>query len=221
MYCFGSTITCTQFPKFSLNGKPQILPRPYFSSKPGQAGYDIIRTEWMQSFLSDVEFQVLHYLHNICEDKELSKKTLFYIALSRHIIPECLRLGNSFFTHMTVFGTIDKKDGEMPLHFDERDVISCVFHLGRVKRGGETCYYDGQSQKTPGKQIHKVSFRHGTLQIGFFNKVLHGVKDWEGQRCGIQLNIKKDVLQHFIKFGCEHYDKFRITGYPQGPIIFY
>ena len=87
----------------------------------------------MQSFLSDVEFQVLHNLHNICEDKELSKKTLFYIALSRNIIPECLRLGNSFFTHMTVYGTIDKKDGEMPLHFDARDVISCVFHLGNVK----------------------------------------------------------------------------------------
>ena len=122
---------------------------------------------------------------------------------------------------MTVFGTIDKKDGDMPLHFDERDVISCVFHLGSVKRGGEICYNDGQSQKIPGKQIHKVSFRHGTLQIGFSNKVLHGVKDWEGQRCGIQLNIKKDVLQHFIQFGCEHYGKFRITGYPQGPIIFY
>ena len=77
MYCFGSTITCTQFPKFSLNGKPQILPRPYFSSKPSQAGYNIIRTEWMQSFLSNVEFQVLHYLHNICEDKKLSKKLYF------------------------------------------------------------------------------------------------------------------------------------------------
>ena len=37
--------------------------------------------------------------------------TLFYIALSKKIIPECLRLGDSFFTHMTVFGTIGKKDG--------------------------------------------------------------------------------------------------------------
>ena len=55
---------------------------------------------------------------------------------------------------MTVFGTIDKKDGEMPLHFDERDVISCVFHLGRVSKGGETCYYDGPSPTRPGNLVH-------------------------------------------------------------------
>ena len=47
------------------------------------------------------------------------------------------------------------------------------------------------------QKIHQVPFKHGTLQIGFFNKVLHGVDEWEGQRCGIQLNIKKDLLAHF------------------------
>ena len=79
----------------------------------------------------------------------------------------------------------------------------------------------GNHQKEPGKQVYSVPFQHGTLQIGFFNQVLHGVESWVGQRCGIQLNIKKDVLEHFIRFGTEHYDKFRITGYPKGPIIFF
>ena len=175
----------------------------------------------MQSFFREVETHVLHYLHNFVEDQHLKKLTLFYIELSRKIIPECLRLGDSFFTHMSVFGTLNKNDGQMPLHFDERDLISCVFHLGDVTEGGSTLYFNGNSNHDPGEQVYNVPFRHGTLQIGFFNQVLHGVQCWEGQRCGIQMNIKKDLLQHFIKHRTKHYNKYRITGYPQGPIIFY
>ena len=103
MYCFGSTIMCTRFPKFFCEGKPQILPRPYHTSKPGSKGYEIIRSPWMQSFLKEVEYHILHYLHNMCEDKALRKMTLFNIELARKIIPECLRLGDTFFTHMIVF----------------------------------------------------------------------------------------------------------------------
>ena len=73
MYCYGSTITCTRFPKFFSEGKPQILPRPYFSSKPTQKGYEIIRSTWMQSLLKEIEYHVLHFLHNICTDKVLKK----------------------------------------------------------------------------------------------------------------------------------------------------
>ena len=174
----------------------------------------------MQAFIKEVEHEVLHYLHNICPDPKMKKLTLFNIQLSKNIIPECLRLGDSFFTHMTVFGTVNKEDGEMPIHFDERDLISCVFHLGKVEKGGSTSYYEGSRPDIPMKKIHKVRFRHGTLQIGFFNKILHGVDDWIGQRCGIQLNIKKDVLKHFVKYGTFHYDKYRMTDYPQGPIVY-
>ena len=221
LFCFGSTITCTRFPKFFSDRKPQILPRPYHTSKPGNKGYSVLRTPWMQSFFKEVESHVLHYLHNICSDPCLRKLTLLDIELAKKIIPECLRLGNTFFTHMSVFGTLNKNDGEMPLHLDERDIISCVFHLGKVYQGGSTLFYSGKSSKEPGKQVYSVPFRHGTLQIGFFNQVLHGVESWVGQRCGIQLNIKKDVLEHFIRYGTEYYDKFRITGYPKGPIIFF
>lgn len=121
---------------------------------------------------------------------------------------------------MTVFGTVNKQDGEMPIHFDERDLISCVFHLGKVSKGGSTSYYEGDKPDKPGRRIHQVPFLHGTLQIGFFNKIMHGVDDWVGQRCGIQLNIKKDVLKHFVKYGTFHYDKYRMTDYPQGPIVY-
>ena len=127
----------------------------------------------MNSFLHEVEDHVLHYLHNYCPDKNLRKVTLLNVELARKIIHQCLRLGNSFFTHMSVFGTVSKKDGEMPLHFDERDIISCVFHLGKVNFGGSTSYYSGSSPSSPGDRVHQVKFRHSTLQIGFFNKVLH------------------------------------------------
>ena len=175
----------------------------------------------MNSFLHEVEHHVLHYLHNYCPDKNLRKVTLLNVELARKIIPQCLRLGDSFFTHMSVFGTVSKEDGEMPLHFDERDIISCVFHLGYVKSGGSTSYYSGTSPSSPGERVYQVQFKHGTLQIGFFNKILHGIDKWEGQRCGIQLNIKKDLLAHFVKFGTEHYDKYRLSGYPQGPIVYF
>ena len=168
MYCYGSTISCTRYPKFSIDGKQKILPRPYFKSKPSQKGYKIIRSDFMQAFLKHVEQHVIYYLHAVCQDKKLSKITLFQLELSRKIVPECLRLGNTFFTHMTVFGTLNKKDGEMPIHFDERDVISCVFHIGKVSKGGETVYFNGDHPKTPGRKVYSVPFVHGTLQIGFF-----------------------------------------------------
>ena len=202
MYCYGSTITCTRFPKFFAEGKPQILPRPYFSSKPTQKGYKIIRSTWMQSLLKEIEHHVLHFLHNICTDKDLKKLTLLNIELARKIVPDCLRLGNTIFTNMTVFGTISKVDGKMPLHFDERDILSCVFHIGKVTKGGATSYYSGTSHSSPGNKIYQVPFQHGTLQIRFFNKILHGVDKWDGQRCGIQVHIQKMYWQ--ISLNMEH-----------------
>ena len=58
MYSFGSTITCTRYPKFFADGKTQILPRPYQQSKPKNMGYNIIESSWMQSFMKEVEHQV-------------------------------------------------------------------------------------------------------------------------------------------------------------------
>ena len=98
----------------------------------------------MQTFFREVETHVLHYLHNFVEDRHVKKLTLFNIELSKRIIPECLRLGDSFFTHMSVFGTLNKNDGQMALHFDERD------HLWEVKEGGSTLYFNGNSNQEPG-----------------------------------------------------------------------
>ena len=109
----------------------------------------------------------------------------------------------------------------MRILFYERDLISCVFHLGKIKSRGSTSYYNGTSPDSPGQRVHQVQFQHGTLRIGFFNKFLHGVGNWEGHRSGIQLNIKKDVFKHFVKYGTYHYGKYWLTGYAHDPIVFF
>ena len=67
MDCYDSTIT------FLWDGKPHILPHPYYSSKSNQKGYNIIRTYWFQALFYEIELHVLHYLHNIVEDRQLKK----------------------------------------------------------------------------------------------------------------------------------------------------
>ena len=121
----------------------------------------------MQDFFEEVENHVLHYLHKICDDQKLAKVALFQLALTRKIIPEYLWLGNSFFTHMSVFGTINKTDGVMPLHFDKIDIISCIFHLGKITKGGDTQHFDGDKSEDPGEKVLSVPSRHGTLQFFF------------------------------------------------------
>ena len=82
-------------------------------------------------------------------------------------------------------------------------------------------YHNGDSPNTPEKQVYSVPFQSWNLQIEFFSQILHGIEDWEGQRCGIQVNTKRDLLKHFIKYETVHYDKYRYTGYPQVPIVFF
>ena len=59
-----------------------------------------------------MEYHVLHYLHNLCPTNEMKKITLLQVQLTIKIIPECPRLGYSFFTHISVFGTVNKDVGE-------------------------------------------------------------------------------------------------------------
>ena len=52
----------------------------------------------------------------------------------------------NLFSHSSVIGTFNEIDAEIPPHFDKSDIISVIFHAGKVKEGGETLYYNG-SQK--------------------------------------------------------------------------
>ena len=79
---------------------------------------------------------------------------MFQIARSRKHIPESLRLVGTFFTHCTVIGTFEYIDASITAHFDEKDLISAVFHAGSVNSGGKTVYYDSNKKKIIGNRVY-------------------------------------------------------------------
>ena len=82
-------------------------------------------------------------------------------------IVEYLQLGDSFFTYMTAFGILNKQNGEMLMHFHKRGVISCIFFIDKVTKGGENVYFNGDKLDISGEILYNVPFVHDTLQIVF------------------------------------------------------
>ena len=74
LYCYWRTITYTRFPNFFADRRPQILPRPSFTSEVDQKGSNFLKKSSIQMFLYAVEYHVLHYLHNLCLEPNLKKK---------------------------------------------------------------------------------------------------------------------------------------------------
>ena len=95
------------------------------------------------------------------------------------------------------------------------------FIWGKFQKGWSNSFYAFSKIEEPGNRLHQFSFCHGNLQIGLFNRILHGVDGWEDQMCGIQWNIKMDLLKYFIWYDTYCYDKYRLTGYPQDLIVYY
>ena len=118
-----------------------------------------------------------------------------------------------------MIGTFEQVNGTIPPHFDEKDLISVVFHAGHVKHGGATIYYDGTKKKSIGNRIFSMPYQHGRIQIGFFQNVIHSVESWVGTRCLINFNLKAKVLEYFKKFDTQYYDKFMKKGFPCGTFV--
>lgn len=215
MYCYGSTITATQYPKFIKDGKHCILPRPYEKSKPGKPGHILLHTRWFSDLCEAMEDIVLSFLAvshpNINEAKLLLEK----IKLAKTYIPKELRISNTFFTHMTFMGNMNNGD-EIPLHFDEKDTITALFHFGSVSSGGCTEYFNGISVKEAGSLKQSIPFENGRVQVGCFNKVLHKATKFSGSRFCLNFNLKQSVLDHFLKEESYFFDQYKLHGFPQG-----
>ena len=220
MYLYGSTITATRYPKFIHEGKEYVLPRPYKSSKSPHTSTGILpKNHVLKWLVKEIERIVIHFLQYHCEDRKLAKLSLYHVARSKKKIPSNLRLFKNVFTHCTVVGTFQEVDGEIPPHFDEKDLISVVFHCGHVINGGSTLYYNGISKNNIGETVYSVPFQHGRIKIGFFQNVIHSVEKWKGTRCLINFNLKAKVLHHFEKYGMQYYSKFMESGYPSGTFV--
>jgi len=63
--------------------------------------------------------------------------------------------------------------------------------------------------------MYSTKFRHGRLQIGFFDNILHSGDKWEGYRGGINFNLKKNVLKFFQDPNlAQYYYKYENDGFP-------
>lgn len=215
MFLFGSTIGSTKYPMYlSEDNSPHPLPRPFADCKPFMLQDSFYDSQWFYDFVHDIELIVYQFLYIEYPNRMKAKYVLDCMALSKSIIPDCLRIKGTSFTQMAMVGRLEKKGNVLPVHVDKYDVITALIHFGNVNEGGSTDYYDGCNRKH-GKLSKSVSFEHGRVQIGFFNEIPHGASHWKGERGIINLNLKLNVLQHFQKYGDKYYKKYREMGYPK------
>ena len=111
---------------------------------------------WFKSFVQSVESTVLDFLQNVHEERNEANKIISLMKQCKTLVPYELRVGGSSFTHMSVIGRMQDK-GEVPIHFDEKDYITALVHLGQVDMGGSTQYFDGVSLNSTLKKALEVS----------------------------------------------------------------
>ena len=199
MYCIGSTSFATQYPRFFHGNKWFTLPRPYETSKPGGKATLMLEQQYWRNIIQDIEYHVFEYIEQVLPTTVRYKIFLNILKLCKIVIPSSCRINDSIFSHMTILGN-GSIDGEgIPCHLDEKDIISVVLHLGEVKYGGFTKYYNGSSIKNKGELKKSIPFQHGRIQIGFFNQIIHEVSSWKGQGTAINFNLKRDVFFSFLQ----------------------
>ena len=219
VYCYGSTVMGARYPLYmNEEGKRCMLPRPYQKCKPGSTGFTLMIEPWFQHFVQDVEKSVLSFLTEMHPNKDKANEILKYIQESKAHIPYECRISGTFFSHMSVIGRM-ANTGEVPIHFDEKDCITALIHLGSVTEGGSTQYFNGSTVKDIGALSKSIPFVHGQIQIGCFNTTLHRGQAWVGPRGCINLNLKQDVLKHFKEHGMKYFGTYRREKYPSG--VFY
>lgn len=221
MYCYGSTLGRTNYPCYYDERGYHNLPRPYAEFKPYSKARNLLDQIWFTKFVQDVEDHVIYFLRNCYPYQKKAKLTLFLLTLSKKVIPNDCRICGSCFNHMTLLGKCSfEKGASISPHRDEEDIITALFHLGKPTSGGATIYYSGVDKKDPGKLIHTVPFEHGRLQIGFYNETVHAAGDWEGIRGGINLNLKRNVLNFFRNKDLKkYYKQYENAGFPKGSFV--
>ena len=184
-----------------------------------------MQNPWFKYFTEDLSTITITHLLIAIENAQSENNSFLYdyfmkiyikILFVRDKLPKSLKIYDSIFTQVSIVGTFPIPDskGEIPLHKDEKDIISCVVTLGNVSRGGSTLYYNGIDLKSPGEPILDIPFNHGRIQIGCYSQILHEVSKWQGNRVTINFNIKEPIVEHFEKFGNYFYKQYEEKGYP-------
>ena len=105
---------------------------------------------------------------------------------------------------MIIVGCFKSKGGFIPLHLDNDDHVTSLLSLGQdvEESGGRTYYVEKHPpKKSSGSKsslltiVKRVTYNHGNLQTGCYNKVLHGANHWiNGQRGVINFSMQKKFL---------------------------
>ena len=215
LYLFGSTIGAAKFPLYFDGITYHTLPRPYANYKPNSLGRQIIDSTWFKDFVVEIEDIIFYFLRNLYPENKKAKITLYLMEKARKVIPLECRIAGTFFNHMSLLGNLNDEVGDIEPHTDNDDIITALFHVGNPSSGGGTSYYSGLSKKDKGNTYINVPFQHGRLQIGFFNNIVHSGDTWTGVRGGINLNLKKSVLEFFSKPNLNrYYVNYRNAGFP-------
>ena len=92
-----------------------------------------------------------------------------------------------------------------------------MFNLGFPIKDGETNYYSGLTSKNYAELQKQIQCEHGCINVGRFDKIVHSAEPLEGN-CGcINFNLKKKVLEHFLKYGTKYYAQSKNNNFPSGP----
>ena len=129
---------------------------------------------------------------------------------------------------MIIGGCFKRKGGFIPLHLDNDDHVTSLLSLGQdvEESGGRTYYVEMHPpKKSSGSKsslltiVKRVTYHHGNMQTGCYDKVLHGANHWiNGQRGVINFSMQKN-LGHFTQYGCRFYKQYVDARFPSGDYI--
>lgn len=216
---YGSTIGATRYPQFIKDDEYKILPRPYHTSKPGNKGWKLVQSCWFLDLIKHIEGITFQYFNDIYPDIKKKRVILYMLQKAKKVIPLSCRIGDTFFTHMAVIGNLSTNGDLVSKHIDKDDFITVLFHVGQPLYGGGTSYYTGLTSEEFGTLAKHIPCQHGRLTIGCFDKIVHSGEVWEGSRGCINFNVKKKVLEHFLRYGMKYYTQYERNNYPSGPFF--
>ena len=118
--------------------------------------------KWFTHLLFDLEVCCQLHLHHLIyvhtlngdlEKVEERKSVIDSTIFLQKVIPQSLRLCNTFFIQMVIAGKFNDINNGIPPHLDEDDIISCIITLGSPNNGGNTDYYDGINKNMFGDKL--------------------------------------------------------------------
>ena len=121
---------------------------------------------------------------------------------------------------MILVGCTNQNEGIIPFHFDDDDYITALLSIGDTDVNGGDTFYIGNKADDCLSIFKKVSYCRGNLQIGSYDKIMHGTSSWSGGFRGvINFSLQKKILNHFVDHGSKYYDQYINAGYPSGDFL--